>query len=571
MGAATEAAPRHRGVNEDAWATVAMRSGLLVVVADGMGGRERGAQAARVAVAAVQNAMARAKGHHTPSHIRGALYHAHERVLFAGRRAQAGRRMGTTCAIAFVEENCLYVGHTGDSRVYRVRQTGGIARLTRDLSLRDDADPGERAPEEDDAFAGRVLKGFLGQAGPLKAVVPRNPLPLDPGDCVVVCTDGVHDVLDDAQIESIVNELSPQEAADELVRRARAAGSDDDITAVVVATGPAEAGRTPPSSGALRARGGAAATDETAAPRQPIAAARPHVRVARRRPTRRWALAGLATLVLVAAVLAFLWWRPTPRTPEPLPPAVRAGPAVAQARAPGHEPAVTPPPTPTAPSLAPADSPKGTATSESGGRNGSSPARRAGESTRGTGPAPTSKATPGEHAEREPTAALAHETAAAGATNGSSNEAEEPPLPTKQEVLDELRAMLREQNLTSREIFAVLRGQLRKTLLQRNQPASLPPADELGKPLDALFAPYSPEVLARASARRTEARRRAALLWRHLARLLAARNTSELRVLEAQLTYREKDPWVQEALAAMLEHFDLPLIVQDWARLHLQR
>ncbi len=240
--------------NEDSFA---VRTDLgLFVVADGMGGHAGGNVASRLVVDTLERffdqlgdgdlgfdtkglatSVAGSSGSQANSTI------AEQRVDLAIRmcKREVERRavgdlapMGTTLVTVLVREGRAILAHVGDSRVYRLRD-GHIEQMTRDHSL----------CAELEAAGGHDLAKRL--TGPFTAMVTRsiaaysNAKPdirieqVRPGDRYLLCTDGLSGALEDDAIAQVMRSCEdPQEASCLLVQRAYAAGSMDNITAVVV-------------------------------------------------------------------------------------------------------------------------------------------------------------------------------------------------------------------------------------------------------------------------------------------------------------------------------------------------
>ena len=222
---------------------------LLMLVADGMGGQHGGDLASRVAVASVSayiahympwvppRTMATVPSTQSLPDIRAELDHAlaigDSEVQSAGaQRAMPG--MGTTLTLAYVAFPRLYVSHVGDSRCYLFR-AGGLSRLTTDHTLAEQLRQSGRpvaAPQWD-----HVLWNALGggEAG-VKPEIHR--ISLEPGDAVMLCSDGLTKHVPDEAIASILNRMSDAtNASRELVDAANAGGGSDNVTAVVARFG----------------------------------------------------------------------------------------------------------------------------------------------------------------------------------------------------------------------------------------------------------------------------------------------------------------------------------------------
>lgn len=233
-----------REANEDAvFADDALR---LYAVADGIGGRPGGATASRVALGAFWRAVStlgRAESGvvadlYTDLAQRGRpealLEHAARCAHRAVRRGQLGplAEMGTTLAALHFAEGAAVVAHVGDSRVYRLR-AGKIAPLTDDHSLVSELTAlGTVLTAAQRESFGHIVTRALGVRGEAEPTVRR--VDVARGDVFLLCTDGLHGVLPDARIASVLGETLPERAAEQLVWDAFAAGSEDNVSAVVV-------------------------------------------------------------------------------------------------------------------------------------------------------------------------------------------------------------------------------------------------------------------------------------------------------------------------------------------------
>lgn len=216
----------------------------LFAVADGMGGYRGGEVASRSAIAAVIEFFQRLARDQERRHRAGDTEPAvspgdelANAIRLADRRIQAQRhgslsRMGSTLAMLRVRGDAAHIAHVGDSRVYVMRQ-GRLRTLTRDHSYHEvlAAACGFPLPPRRLFGHANVILRALGSddARPDMAVEPVRH-----GDTFLLCTDGVHDVLDEDQITEIVADHDIARASSRLVAASYAAGGRDNITAVVV-------------------------------------------------------------------------------------------------------------------------------------------------------------------------------------------------------------------------------------------------------------------------------------------------------------------------------------------------
>jgi len=210
------------------------RRGRLAVVADGMGGYEGGEEASRIAVQTVCDVYADSTG--TPqARLLDGLLTAHGKIRDYARRHPRFVGMGTTCTAASVARSHLYFAHIGDSRLYLIRE-GKIRKLTRDHSYVGRlVESGLIAQDDAEAHPQRhILTAALGVGDEVSPDTPLHPVPLSPGDLLILCTDGLWGVLGDAELcEQVVDE-PPMTACRKLVALARDRGAPDNVTVQVL-------------------------------------------------------------------------------------------------------------------------------------------------------------------------------------------------------------------------------------------------------------------------------------------------------------------------------------------------
>ena len=234
-----------RGHNEDAW-RIAPDVGAFAL-ADGMGGYNAGEVASAIAVD-----IALAHSFDDPAlpaspdpldQLAQAIGAANASILAAAARRPECLGMGTTLALAWICGTRLFHAHVGDSRIYLMRGRE-LLRLTRDHTVGQAMiDSGSVDPGSSRAAA---FRGVLTRAlGVESSVSPDlGEIELRPGDRVILCSDGLSDVVDDRAICTLL--CKPEDAAAQsaaLVQAALQAGSLDNITAVIaVAVGTPSSG-----------------------------------------------------------------------------------------------------------------------------------------------------------------------------------------------------------------------------------------------------------------------------------------------------------------------------------------
>ena len=212
--------------------------GLLVAVADGMGGHDHGDVASGAAVQALLRLYAKGAQAANENALLSFVHKAHGRLQERARERGAAN-MGTTLTCLWIHEGQASWVHVGDSRLYLCRGDL-LTQLSRDhtrgeFASRDGrAQPwGARALTQNFIFGSRGL----GDDDSLRIDpgVDTGTLKLKVGDRLLLTTDGVHGFLDRDRIQAGLGSDSARSAARWLVEEAMAAGSDDNVTALVVA------------------------------------------------------------------------------------------------------------------------------------------------------------------------------------------------------------------------------------------------------------------------------------------------------------------------------------------------
>ena len=208
--------------------------GVLAVVADGMGGHECGDRASSLVLETVGKAYYDSAEPDPGEALAGAVSKAHEALL--SDAAASHHDMGSTCSALLICCRGAYAAHVGDSRIYRLRD-GRLEQLTEDESMvAEMVRRGMLAPERARSHPGRsVLLNALGQGLDLKVARWPGPQELRSGDVFLVCSDGLHSLLEDPEIaELIAGAPSLTEANRRLVGKALERGGTDNVSSILV-------------------------------------------------------------------------------------------------------------------------------------------------------------------------------------------------------------------------------------------------------------------------------------------------------------------------------------------------
>jgi protein phosphatase len=218
--------------------------GHVFLVADGVGGHHAGEVASSLSTVTVEEfllntfrrfaAAPSADGQAALRELQAALRQADARLFEEGGRHPEWRGMGTTLTLAVASGRRLFVAHAGDSRCY-LHSTGNLRQLTADHTFAADmvrAGMITRSQQEHHPWR-HVVTNLLGGSEPgVRAEV--HLLDLHPGDVLLLCTDGLTDMVPDEGIAAVLAaEADPEAACRRLIDEANRNGGEDNVTVVV--------------------------------------------------------------------------------------------------------------------------------------------------------------------------------------------------------------------------------------------------------------------------------------------------------------------------------------------------
>lgn len=211
------------------------RKGRLAVIADGMGGYEGGQEASRLAVETVRYVYDEEFGDDPQANLISGLLRAHDTIQRYAVEHPEFSGMGTTCTALAIVDHQLYFAHIGDSRLYLSRGTS-MSRLTRDHSYVGRlVENGIVRSEDAESHPQRhILTAALGSGRDLTPDAPQQPIALQDGDQLILCTDGLWSVVGEQEIARVTQTRPPAEACRMLVKAALAHGGPDNVTVIIL-------------------------------------------------------------------------------------------------------------------------------------------------------------------------------------------------------------------------------------------------------------------------------------------------------------------------------------------------
>ncbi len=226
----------------------------LFVVCDGMGGHAAGEVASAVCVRTVRDVVAAEQGllsrlEESPDDkvaveslkqlLRRAVLSACRRIFEMAQQDPSRRGMGTTCVAAVLVGEYGFVGHVGDSRMYRIRQ-GDIDQITDDHSLLNEMIRQGKVPPETTEAEFPHNNAVTRAVGVRESVeVDAFAFDIEEGDRLLMCSDGLSEYFDPSvDLMQLMGTAEPEETTNHCIDFANSSGGKDNITVVVVDCGP---------------------------------------------------------------------------------------------------------------------------------------------------------------------------------------------------------------------------------------------------------------------------------------------------------------------------------------------
>jgi protein phosphatase len=242
--------------NEDRFAVSSYRlsqsdptPSVFAIISDGIGGHRAGEMAAEMAVETISHMISQSDGRQPLETLDHAIQVTSDAIAIKAKDDTQRLGMGTTCVCAWVIGQQLFTASVGDSRIYLLR-SGSLTQLTVDHTwVQEAVERGILKPQDARKHPNvHVIRRYLGSPNTPQADIrmrlakdesdtqsrSNQGLRLLPGDLLLLCTDGMTDVVEDAEIEPTVHGLELQSAAQALADLAISRAGKDNITVVLM-------------------------------------------------------------------------------------------------------------------------------------------------------------------------------------------------------------------------------------------------------------------------------------------------------------------------------------------------
>jgi serine/threonine protein phosphatase PrpC len=313
--------------NEDRYAVSAFRledeqptPAVFAIISDGIGGHRAGEVAAEMVVETVSQAVANSNAQYPMQTLREAIMRSSQEISVEAESDPDKKGMGATCACSLIVGERLYTAYVGDSRIYLLR-SGNIRQISIDHTwIQEAIDAGIIEPEEGKGHPNaHVIRRYLGSKQPVEPDTRLRFSPTEsaaqseanqgllllPGDQVILCSDGLTDLVSDTEILIALQNNEQPAALQVLVDLANQRGGHDNITVIALRL-PALVPNPEPDTLIITPQAVERLPQTPQSPRVP----QPSAVQSRPRKAAIWLLPviGLVLLVLVALVIGGLYW-----------------------------------------------------------------------------------------------------------------------------------------------------------------------------------------------------------------------------------------------------------------------
>lgn len=223
---------------------------LLAVVADGVGGQKAGEIAANIAVETIQKSFQYFEAKELLKALEQSILEANREIVRQAETSTDTAGMACTCAAAVMVANRLFIANVGDSRIY-IMQKGRLTQISRDHTLGTEFRFLEGVDEQDQvktSSRSHIITRYLGSDLPPKVdlglyldeqenltfAIGNQGLELGEHDLVLICSDGLTDMVLDGEIEATLKSYPANQVVASLTDAALKRGGEDNITLIVI-------------------------------------------------------------------------------------------------------------------------------------------------------------------------------------------------------------------------------------------------------------------------------------------------------------------------------------------------
>lgn len=213
--------------------------GMMLLVADGMGGHLAGEVASGMAVESVSETyFHQSKGNNVADILKQAFIIANKKIFQSASNNEQYKGMGTTCTVLVIEGKKLFYAHAGDSRAYHFRNNA-LRQISNDHTyVQELVNAGTISLEEADTHPQRnILTNAMGTKPEIKVDAAQYDIELAYGDRLMVCSDGLYDYFHAKELEQILSGEQLTSIADFLLGEAKRRGGHDNISFILAQLG----------------------------------------------------------------------------------------------------------------------------------------------------------------------------------------------------------------------------------------------------------------------------------------------------------------------------------------------
>ncbi|NTU74740.1 MAG: serine/threonine-protein phosphatase [Anaerolineaceae bacterium] len=222
---------------------------LLAVLSDGIGGHRAGEIAAELAVNTISHLVAGSNGENPIETLSSAIQETSQLIFAQSQTNNDQIGMGATISCAYVQEDRLYTATVGDSRIYLIRGNRILQLSTDHTWIQEALDSGLLRPDQVKGHPNsHVIRRFLGSPIPPQVdtrlrlestetneqAVANQGMQLKPKDTLLLCSDGLTDLVSAEEIQSVLSYQPMELAAQTLIDMANQRGGHDNITLILI-------------------------------------------------------------------------------------------------------------------------------------------------------------------------------------------------------------------------------------------------------------------------------------------------------------------------------------------------